>query len=97
MDWTNFYNFGSGDSSEGYIGAMLDLHVGSLNKEVVDESPGESDSPPQNDNPPGCPSLAFTFGHLAYELEDATTDNVTRETYDQTVTTQHNLTTMICY
>jgi Protein of unknown function (DUF3433) len=95
IDWTNYYGFDPDSSNEAYIGAMLDLHVGPWG--AVDESSGENDSPPQNDNPPGCPSLAFTFGHLAYKLKDPITDNETGQTYYQTVTTQPNLTTMICY
>jgi hypothetical protein len=97
MNWTNYYDFNSDTSSEAYIGAMLDLHVGPWNEGLVDESSGEYDTPPQNDNPPGCPSLAFTFGHLAYKLKDPVTDNETGQTYYQTVATQTNLTTMICY
>jgi hypothetical protein len=97
MNWTNYYGFNVDSSNEAYIGAMLDLHVGPWNEGLVDESSGEDDDPPQDDNPPGCPSLAFTFGHLAYKLKDPTTDNETGQTYYQTVTTQPNLTTMICY
>jgi hypothetical protein len=97
MDWTNYYGFSLDSSNEAYIGAMLDLHVGPWNGGLVDESSGENDDPPQHDNPPGCPSLAFTFGHLAYKLKDPMTDNETGQTYYQTVTTQPNLTTMICY
>jgi hypothetical protein len=77
---------------------MVDLHVGPWNEELADESSGEYDSPPQNDNPPGCPSLAFTFGHLAYQLKDPKADpDGSGQIYYQTVTTQPNLTTMICY
>jgi hypothetical protein len=97
INWTNYYGFGLDSSNEAYIGAMLDLHVGPWNEAVNDESSGEYDTPPQSDNPPGCPSLAFTFGHLAYKLKDPITDNETGQTYYQTVTTQPNLTTMICY
>jgi hypothetical protein len=95
MNGTNFNSFRS--SKAGYIGATLDLHVGPWNEDLVDESSGEFDNPPQQDNSPGCPSLAFTFSHLGYELQDPMTDNETLQTYYQLVTTQSNLTTMICY
>lgn len=46
-----------------YIGKLLDLHVGPYD-EIEGSSQGEQDPSAMNDNPFGCPSLAFIYGFI---------------------------------
>ena len=46
-----------------YIGNMLDLHVGPFDA-IQQSSQGELDPNNQQDNPVGCPSLAFVYGYV---------------------------------
>ncbi|KAL2421635.1 hypothetical protein ABEF95_007855 [Exophiala dermatitidis] len=56
------------------VGRLLDLHVGPF--DPVSASSSDEISPTtQPDNPPGCPSLAFIYGHA--DANDASHTNIT--------------------
>ena len=60
MAWE--YNFESGNGTAiRYCGKIQDLHVGPWTTDF-ELSSDEAEADIQGDNPPGCPSLSFTFG-----------------------------------
>ncbi|KAG9774125.1 hypothetical protein KCU88_g5579, partial [Aureobasidium melanogenum] len=54
-----------------YMGKLLDLHVGPYDA-IKGSSFGETEPSAQNDNPPGCPSLAFIYGFVNVEVPEQT-------------------------
>ena len=71
-----------------YVNTLQDLHVGPWD-EIYYISYGESSETPR-ENPPGCPSLAFTFGAITWKLSS----NGTKAMFDRSAT---NVTSMMCY
>lgn len=67
-----------------FLGQMLDLHPGDSNYTF-----GELTRPLQDNSPPGCPSLAFTFGNYSRETE------ANRDPFDDSP--DGVFTTMSCY
>ena len=55
-------------TNSSYFGLMTDLHVGPWPADYF-TSGDELEIGAQKDNPPGCPSLAFTFGY--YDITDS--------------------------
>jgi hypothetical protein len=70
------YNFLSPDEAPdiGYCGETLDLHVGPWTRDY-ETSYGETNTDIRGNNPPGCPSLPFTFGY--FSVTRTTKSNVT--------------------
>ena len=64
-----------------YVGGMTDLHMGPY--DLIEGSSYDETFPGMKDNPPGCPSLAFSFGH--FEVDEANYHN------------NGSMTSMICY
>lgn len=61
--------------NESYLGKILDLHVGPYD-EVFGFSEGEREPALVNDNPLGCPSLAFIYGYVDLGVNDPDTANM---------------------
>ncbi|KIW41439.1 uncharacterized protein PV06_07000 [Exophiala oligosperma] len=57
-----------------YVAKMLDIHVGPFDA-VLASSSGELAPSTQKDNPPGCPSLAFIYGHV--DVNDGSQNMIT--------------------
>ncbi|KAI1625064.1 hypothetical protein EDD37DRAFT_590156 [Exophiala viscosa] len=50
-------------ANSSFVAKMLDIHVGPFDP-ILASSSGELAPTTQNDNPPGCPSLAFIYGYV---------------------------------
>ncbi|KAK4946582.1 hypothetical protein LTR10_014434 [Elasticomyces elasticus] len=50
-------------TNSSFVAKMLDIHVGPFDP-ILASSSGEIAPTTQKDNPPGCPSLAFIYGHV---------------------------------
>jgi Protein of unknown function (DUF3433) len=64
MAWAYTWTWTNGTRNAGYLGKILDLHVGPW-AAIFEGSYDETNADIQGDNPPGCPSLAFIFGHVS--------------------------------
>ncbi|RMZ80922.1 hypothetical protein DV737_g2748, partial [Chaetothyriales sp. CBS 132003] len=64
------------------VGKITDLHVGPFD-DITMLSSDELDPTAQNSNPPGCPSLAFTYGYVNVN-SDANTSIAVLVCYQQT-------------
>ncbi|KIW14529.1 hypothetical protein PV08_07313 [Exophiala spinifera] len=64
-----------------YVASMLDVHVGPFDP-VLASSSGELAPAAQQDNPPGCPSLAFIYGYVDVN-DDSRNTITTRVCYQQ--------------
>lgn len=64
VQWSSrqYLNFYEGGPGVPILGQMLDLHPGDSNYTF-----GELTLPLQDNSPPGCPSLAFTFGNFSIQ------------------------------
>ncbi|KIW62904.1 hypothetical protein PV04_09793 [Phialophora macrospora] len=56
-------------TNSSFFAKVLDLHVGPYDA-IEGSAFGESDPGAQPDNPPGCPSLAFVYGHADLDRPD---------------------------
>ncbi|KPI39407.1 uncharacterized protein AB675_5265 [Cyphellophora attinorum] len=62
IDFTTSFKLPTG-ANTGTIGKLIDLHVGPFDPALA-SSTDEINPSIQRDNPPGCPSLAFVYGHM---------------------------------
>ena len=74
IDFTETFHFGFNNNAS-LIGKFLDLHVGPYNDTTMSSS-GEIDPNSQQDNPPGCPSVALIYGYVDVNSEADTKVNV---------------------
>ncbi len=84
LEWSNqiFVEFDTA-GLEGWIAQLTDLHVDAQVSGTLLTS-GERNAAFQKDNPPGCPSLAFTFGN--YSANNG-----------PTFASSNDFTTLVCY